>query len=183
MKHHTLSKEAIEMLEDNGYRIKVTDKLITFKKPYDYIGPGILFFLFALVALPLFNTNYWLGAGIFIILVIGVFLHRNLISKASTLKLFTRDNKLEFINKDGKRWFSFWYVRNLFIKSKFKSEYTSAFKSTSQEYAVTIGVELRSRQTLNLLFMKSDYKEPTDEIKEVHNLFMEVLRQKENLAP
>ena len=179
MKHYTLSKEAIEMLEDNGYRVKVMDKIITFKKPYDYIGPGILFFLYALVALPVFNVNYWLGAGLFIVLVVGVFLHRNLISKASTLKLFTRDNKLEFINKDGKRWFSFWYVRNLYIKSKFKSEYTSAFKSTSKEYAVTLGVELRSKQSMNLLFMKSDYEEPSEEMKEVHDLFMDVLRQRE----
>ena len=181
MKKYTLSKEAIEMLEDNGYRVKVADKIITFRKPYDYVGPGILFFLYVLVALPLFSVNYWLGAGIFILLVIGVFLHRNLISKASTLKLFTRDNKLDFTNKDGKRWFSFWYVRNLYLRSKFKSEYTSAFKSTSQEYTVTIGVELRSRQSMDLLYMKSDYEEPSDEMKEVHDLFMDVLRQRENL--
>lgn len=181
MKNYTLSKAAIEMLEDNGYRVKVADKLITFKKPYDYVGPGILFFLFALVALPLFNTNYWLGAGIFIALVIGVFLHRNLLSKASTLKLFTRDNKLEFIDREGKKWFSFWYVRNIFIKSKFKSEYTSSFKSTSQEFTVTIGVELRSKQAMSLLFLKSDYEEPPEEMKEVHDLFMDVLRQREEI--
>lgn len=167
------------MLEDNGYRVKVTDRLITFKKPYDYVGPAILFFLFAIVALPLFGFNYWLGAGIFIALVLGVYLHRNLLSKASTLKLFTRDNKLELTNKDGKRWFSFWYVRNLSLHSKFKSEYSSAFKNTSQEFIVTIGAELRSRQSLELLYMKSDYKEPSEEMQEVHDLFRDVLRQKE----
>ncbi len=179
MKNFTLSKAAIEMLEDSGYRVKVTDKLITFKKPYDYVGPAILFFLFALCALPLFGYSYWLGAGIFITLVLGVYLHRNLISKASTLKLFTRDNKLEFKNKDGKIWFSFWYVRNLYIRSKFKSEYTSAFKNTSQEFIVSIGVELRSRQTKDLLYMTSDYKEPSEQMNEVHDLFMDVLRQRE----
>lgn len=179
MKKYSLSKAAIEMLEDNGYRVKATDKLITFKKPYDFVGPGILFFLFALVALPLFNFNYWLGAGIFIFLVLSVYLHKNLLSKASTLKLFTRDNKLEFINKDGKRWFSFWYVRNLYLKSKFKGEYTSSFKNTSQEFLITLGVEFRSKQNMDLLFVKSDYKEPNDEMKEIHELFMDVLRQRE----
>ena len=179
MKNYSLSKAAIEMLEDNGYRVKVTDKLITFKKPYDYVGPAILFFLYVLVALPLFGYSYWLGAGIFILLVVGVYLHRNLVSKASTLKLYTRDNKLEFKNREGKRWFSFWYVRNLYIRSKFKSEYTSAFKNTSQEFIVTIGVEFRSRQSMDLIYMSSDYKEPSEEMNEVHHLFMEVLRQRE----
>ena len=179
MKKYSLSKAAIEMLEDSGYRVKVTDKLIVFRKPYDFVGPGIIFFLFALCALPLFSFNYWLGAGTFITLVLAVYLHRNLVSKASTLKLFTRENKLEFKNKDGKIWFSFWYVRNLYIRSKFKSEYTSAFKNTSQEFIVSIGVELRSRQTKDLLFMTSDYQEPSQEMNEVHDLFMDVLRQKE----
>ncbi|MEM6642341.1 MAG: hypothetical protein AAF616_05135 [Bacteroidota bacterium] len=180
MKNYTLSQPAVAMLEDNGYKVRVSDKLIIIKKPYDFIAPGILFFLYAVVALPLFGFSYWLGAGVFILLVVGVFLHRNLLSKASTLKLYTRDNKLEINNKGGKIWFSFWYVRNLFIRSKFKSEYTSAFKETSQEFVVTLGVELRSKQTVDLLQMSSDYKEPSEQINEVHDLFRDVLRQREN---
>jgi len=180
MKNYTLSKKAVEMLEDSGYRVKITDKLITFKKPYDYVGPAILFFLFALIALPLFGYNYWLGTGIFITLVLAVYLHRNLLSKASTLKLFTRENKLEFKNRDGKVWFSFWYVRNIYIRSKFKSEYSSAFKNTTQEFIVSLGVELRSKQTKDLLFMTSDYQEPSIEMNEIHDLFMDALRQRDH---
>ncbi len=183
MKEYTLSKKAIELLEDNGYRYRKKDRTITIKRPYDYVGPGILFFLFALVALPLFSIYYWLGALIFSLLVVGVYLHRNLISKASTLSINPREGNMEYVDKKGRVKFTFWYIRNLFIKSKFKSEYSSAFKNTSQEFIVTLGIETRSRQFMDLLYLKSDYQEPSEEMNEIHDFFKDIFRPSSYQAP
>ena len=175
MHNYSLSNESKRLLEDNGYKFKMNEKRVLINRSYDYVGPVILFVLFGFVALPLFDYSYWLGALIFILLVVGVYLHRNLFSKASVLKISFQDSKVELKDKTGTRWFTSWYVRSLFLRSKFKSEYTSAFKSTSEEYLVSIGVELRSGEEVALLRFLSDYQEPTKEMNEVHDFLKSIL--------
>ena len=179
MENHSLSKDAVEVLEDNGYRIKISSLKIVLKRPYDYIGPFILLFLFGIISLPLFGYSYWLGALVFALLIVGIYLHRNLISKASTLKINLNAAKVEINNKKGNRWFTTWYIRNIFIRSTFKSEYTSSFKSTSQEFLVVIGVQLKSGESVDLIHMLSDYKEPSEQMNEIHDFMKSVLSPKE----
>ncbi|MEM7297631.1 MAG: hypothetical protein AAF391_05130 [Bacteroidota bacterium] len=177
MKKHTLSKKSIELLEDHGYKVRIGNHAITIKKRYDYIGPIILFFLYALVALPLFNYSFWLGSLIFMLLVLGVYLHRNLLSKASTLKFSIPDSRIDIKSRRDSRWFTYWYVNNLFISSKFKSEYTSAFKNTSEEYLVVIGAELKSGEVVDFIHLLSDYKEPNEQMNEVYHFIEGVLKK------
>jgi len=180
MKNHSLSKAAVDLLNDNGYRIKVSPSKILIKRPYDYIGPFIILFLFSIISLPLFGFSYWLGAFVFALLIVGIYLHRNLVSKASTLKIDLNSLKIELNNKKGKRWFTAWYVREIFIRSNFKGEYTSSFKSTSQEFLVVIGVVLKSGESVDFIHMLSDYKEPNDPMNEIHDFLKSILSKKEN---
>ena len=90
---------------------------------------------------------------------------------------------MEYVDKKGRVKFTFWYIRNLFIKSKFKSEYSSAFKNTSQEFIVTLGIETRSRQFMDLLYLKSDYQEPSEEMNEIHDFFKDIFRPSSYQAP
>ena len=180
MKHHSLSKEAVELLLDNGYRIKASAQKIVIKRPYDYVGPFILLFLFAIISLPLFGYSYWLGALVFALLIVGIYLHRNLVSKASSLRIDLNNSKIEINNKKGRRWFTTWYIRNIFIRSTFKSEYTSSFKSTSQEFLIVIGVELKSGESIDFIHLLSDYREPSDPMNEVHNFLKTNLSKKQN---
>lgn len=173
-----LSKEAVDLLYDNGYRINLSSSKITIKRPYNYIGAFIILFIFSMLALPLFDYSYWLGAMIFALLVVSIFLHRNLISKASSITINLENGKITIDSKNGKRWFTTWYIRNLFIKSNFKSEYTSSFKNTSQEFLVVVGVQLKSGESIDFLYLLSDYQEPTDTMNEVHHFLESALSKK-----
>jgi len=174
-----LSKKAVNLLEDNGYRVRITSDKVLIKRPYDYIAPIIIFILFAFVSIPLFSYSYWLGAMIFALLVVGMYLHRNLLSKASSLKIFLKESKIELNNRKGKRWFSYWYVRNLFIRSNYSGSYASADKETNEEYKIEIGVELKSGEFVEFVRLLSDYKEPSDEMNEIHDLFFHIIRKED----
>lgn len=170
-----LSLRSIDLLATNGYKSKFNERLIQFKRDYDFIGPFILFFLFAIISLPLFDYSYWLGTGIFITLVVGVYLHNQLISKKSTINIDSENQRIEVKNRFGTNWFLFEEVDSVFIKSKYNGTFTSADKQTNEEYDVTVGVTLKQGKNLNLFFYKSDFSEPTKEIIEVHDYLKSVL--------
>ncbi|GAB4237355.1 MAG: hypothetical protein Tsb0034_12420 [Ekhidna sp.] len=177
MNNQSLSKEAIRLLEDNGYRVRISDKEIVFKKPYDYIGPIIILLIFGFIALPLFAYSYWLGALLLILVLLGIYFHRTLISKASKMKIFPARKHIDIYQRSGKRWFSFNYIEHAFLHSKFQAEYSSAFKSTSQEFKIVIGLKLLSGETIEVFAFLSDYEEPNKEINEVHDFLLSVLKK------
>ncbi len=173
----SLSLSSIDLLAYNGYQSKISESLIQFKRTYDFIGPFILFFLFAIVSLPLFDFSCWLGTGIFVVLVVGVFLHHQLISKKATINIDGEKEQLEVKNRFGKKWFSFQQIDGVFIKSTYNGTFTSADKRSNEEYDITIGLSLKSGQHVHLFFYKSDFREPNDEIMEVHNYLKSLLSQ------
>ena len=171
-----LSLESVIALEDHGYKSLFSNQLVQFKKNYDLIGPFILFFMYALIALPLFDYSYWLGAAVFICLVLGIYFHRNLTSKTSKIQFDKKNESITFSSASGDRCVEFAEVSGVFIKSKYLGTYSSANKGTSEEYGISIGVELTEGETLTLFSYKSDYQQPSREIMEVHDYVKSVLK-------
>ncbi|MEO9487642.1 MAG: hypothetical protein ABJI55_04620 [Ekhidna sp.] len=68
-------------------------------------------------------------------------------------------------------------VSGVYIHSKFVDEYSSAFKSTSKEYRVTIGLEIKTEQHIPLFKLISDHAKPSKEMNEVQR-FLESTIQK-----
>ena len=170
----SLSLGSLDLLAFNGYQSKIDERLIQFRRKYDFIGPFILFFLFAIVALPIFDFSYWLGTGIFVILVVGVYVHHQLMSKKATINIDAANEQIEVKNRFGKNQFSFQQIEGVFIKSTYNGTFTSADKQTNEEYDITVGVSLETEQHIDLFFYKSDFREPNEEIMEVHNYLKSV---------
>lgn len=171
----SLSLDSLNLLAINGYTSKFDERLVQFKRKYDFIGAFIVFFLFSIISLPIFNYSYSLGAGLFIFLVLSVYFHHKLISKKSTIKVDADQKHIEVKNRFGTTWFGFEQVESVFVKSTFNGTFTSADKKTSDEYDIVIGITLKSGKNLNLFFYKSDYREPNAEIMEVHDSLKSLL--------
>ena len=170
----SLSLGSLDLLAFNGYQSKIDERLIQFRRKYDFIGPFILFFLFAIVALPIFDFSYWLGTGIFVILVVGVYVHHQLMSKKATINIDAANEQIEVKNRFGKNQFSFQQIEGVFIKSTYNGTFTSADKQTNEEHDIAAGVSLETEQHIDLFFYKSDFREPNEEIMEVHNYLKSV---------
>ena len=146
-----------------------------FKRAYDLIGPFILCFLFALIALPLFDYSYWVGFGSLLLLLTGIYFHYQLASKQSLIRINASEKKIVVKNRFGAQGILFDEVDSVYIKSKYNGTFTSADKRTNHDYDIILGIILKNGQQLNLFFYKSDYREPNSEILEVHDYLLGLL--------
>jgi len=112
-----LSLNSLNFLETNGYRSRFTEEIIQFKRNYDFIGPFIIVFLYALIALPLFTFSYWLGAFVFVFLVMGIYFHKQLLSKSSTININADEKRVEINNRFGSTSLSFTQVDSVSMLS------------------------------------------------------------------
>ncbi len=154
------------MLEYNGYSFKQTSKQSIFRKTgMDRVGLTIIIILCLIFITLVFALQWWAG---FIALAIGFFVFRPLVNRipGSLKLLIDPDNRtLELDNRT--RIFNFDQISGVYVHSKFVDEYSSAFKSTSQEHQITIGLELTNKQLNPLFKLISDHANPSKEMNEV----------------
>ncbi|MEQ9008601.1 MAG: hypothetical protein RLP12_12000, partial [Ekhidna sp.] len=72
-------------------------------------------------------------------------------------------------------------IFGIYIHSKFVDEYSSAFKSTSEEHQITIGLELDNQKLAPLFKLISDHAKPSKEMNEVYD-FLESSIKAKNFA-
>lgn len=162
-----LSKKAIDMLEYNGYFLKQDRSRIVFKNSgIDRIGLMIVIILSAIGIVLLTATVWWAGL---IALIIAFLIFKPLVERIpgeSKLVIDIANKTFELNHHSG--WYAFDRVKGVFTHSKFVDEYSSAFKSTSEEHQVTIGLELDEKQ-VSLFKLISDHAKPSKEMNEVAN--------------
>lgn len=170
-----LSKKAIDMLEYNGYSYKERGDKILFKKSgTDQIGLIIVMIFSAIVIGLFFAIQWWAGLGA---LIVAVLIFRPLVKRIpGSLKLAIDPGKQTLELDDRSKSFSFKEIKGVYIHSKFVDEYSSAFKSTSEEHQVTIGFEAQNQVPLFKLI--SDYPKPSKEMNEVYDYLKSVFSSK-----
>lgn len=164
---NSLSKKALDMLEYNGYSCKLAADKVIFRKGHDYIGIMVFAFLFILILPILFSINIVIALLGLLLFIGGASVYKKYFSKSSSLIIDLSLNKINFKSAQLSRHFLIRRVRNVFLHSRFKNEYSSAFKSTNKEYTVTLGLQLENDFVLNLFYFISDHQEPSKEMKEV----------------
>ncbi|MEQ9402287.1 MAG: hypothetical protein RIM99_01770 [Cyclobacteriaceae bacterium] len=172
-----ISKKARRLLEDNGYKFRQKENLIVFRRATDYIGAIIISIIIIIIATPFFMFNTFLGLLTLSIGFGGLYIRRKYYSKKmeftvdlNTQKFDFFDNEIELENQ------SLSYASKIILHSKFVDEYSSSFKSTSEEHQITIRVELLSGSLLTLFHFHSDYSKPSEEILEVYKLIKKLIR-------
>lgn len=177
MKKRLLSKKAIRLLEDNGYRFRNKDNKIIFKRATEYISIIVVSFILLIVATPLFLFNTLLAWLTIFLGIGGLVVRFKYFSKKMnfTVNLLTKkfdffDNTIELERQ------SLSYAKKIIIHSKFVSEYSSSFKSTSEEHEISIRIVLLSGSMFTLFKFHSDYEKPSEEIMEVHDFVKNLIR-------
>ncbi|MEP5611313.1 MAG: hypothetical protein ABJP45_03655 [Cyclobacteriaceae bacterium] len=181
MKDRPLSKKAIHVLEDNGYKFKKTDNLIVFKRATEYTSIVVVSFIILIVAGPLFIINPLLAWLTIILGAAGLYVRfkyyskkMNFTANLTTKKFDFFDNSIELERQ------SLSFAKKLIIHSRFVSEYSSSFKSTSEEHEISMRIQLLSGSIFTLFKFHSDYEEPSEEMMEVHDFVKNLIKWTRN---
>lgn len=165
-----LSLEAKEFLLDNGYYFKENDDQVLFK-PSKFIGRTLIVIMIVIMLFwlilgsglhPVFPALP-LGLGL-VVLTYLVFvgpIRRSLNKPPIVINM--KERIISYQNESV----SFDWVKTLKSKSKFIAEYTSAFKTTNQEFEIKLQLVDHNQVRLLILTFTSDYKEPCEYIKEI----------------
>ena len=127
----------------------------------------------------IFAIQWWIGL---IALFLAFFIFRPLVNRIpSSLKLLI-DPEEQAVEIDSRtKTFRFDQIQGIYIHSKFVDEYSSAFKSTSEEHQITIGLKLDNQQLVPLFKLISDHAKHSKEMNEVHD-FLETRIRKQALV-
>ncbi len=175
------SKEAIDLLESNGYKVQVTENLIICIESdgtrWVFLIGGILLSLILILFAsfyPLFSSLAFLG-------IVAFVSSKFITKKGFQLPVgephiyFIKGNQIarkEFLNN----------IMELKWTSTFVAEYASPFKSTSTEFEYCIFLKLVSNEDITLFKFKGDYSEPDSAFHEVYDWLKSTLK-KEKESP
>lgn len=172
------SKKTIQMLEYNDFSVNVDKRFITFKKIY--LAKAMLlipaFFLTLIAVVHIQQHPLKTLAAILIIALITKMIWTGLTKKVH-FQIDFSDNTFKFYdNKKNQHWSFLNDVDELSWKSRFVSEYSSAFKSTSEEYEISIQLKMNDNRLFTIFQLQCDYSEPTSEILEVYFFIENILK-------
>lgn len=155
------------MLDKNGYLLRVSGSTISFTKSRDLNWLVILIgFICTLLIIGFIRTP-----------ISGLIICGSLVSLSWLIVLLTRKKPFFELNLSNQRFRHHEFttlqpmgnITEISAQTNFESEYTSAFKETSEEYSVKLKLTLNSGVQLNLFKLSSDYKELPPEIEEFYN--------------
>ena len=178
MNDYYLSENAIKLLEDNGYTFQKNKRYITIKTSVNSLKKILPVFLFVMLATPLIFFYSWIGAAVCSVFATIWLLSRKRFSNESRLNIYPQDEYIECIDNSGKDKYTFWYVRSLFLRSSLQSQLAPVTSSAKNGGTLSIGIELRSRQFLDLLSFGSDYRDNSEAMNELNRFFRKVFRSK-----
>ena len=164
----TLGKKALDMLNYNGYSIRYGSNEVSFMhSSTDRIGLISMMVLCAFISFFLFTVQPFVGLGALLIcgLIFAPLLKRSVGKLAMSIN--KQDQNISVHSDSNSSMIPFDQVSGIFTRSTFVDEYSSAFKSTSKEYQVTIGFEMDNQKLLPIFRLISDHEKPSKEMDEV----------------
>ncbi|WP_436514438.1 hypothetical protein [Ekhidna sp. To15] len=169
------------MLEYNGYSFKSKDQKYVFKhSSIDSIGLSVILLIVTFVVIVLMVYNAFIGVGA---LVLSLLIFAPIVKRSkgkSSLVIDASQEVLQHNENDIKVTKGFSDIASVYMHSMFVDEYSSAFKSTSKEYQVTIGLEIDGRK-VPLFKLIADHAKPSKEMNAVHDFLETVIRKNNNL--
>lgn len=164
------------MLEYNGYSYKKDNNLYVFRhSAVDSIGLSIIIFIALVMVIILVLVDPLFGAGALVVafLIFGPIVLRS--KGKSRVEIDSGKRVLRIFENSHKTVKGFDEIQSIYTHSKFVDEYSSAFKSSSKEYRVTIGLEIDSNH-IPLFHLIADHEKPSKEANEVHDFLESIIR-------
>ncbi len=171
-----LSKGAIELMKENGYRWKTDSGVLTFERSADSKAFIIVLAVFLSIGLIIIGNFVPLFSLLIIILVWWIAYHQ--IRKRQKSSIFKLDFRKKCFEIDGYRR-PIADITNLHLHSVFVDEYTSAHKGTSKEYEISIEL-VTQKEGFKVLSFRSDNEKPHPEVHEIFERIKTMLKASKN---
>lgn len=162
-----LSKQALNLLSENGYRFKSEDRMIRIKHSSSdrlflallgsFLSLGCIAFAFAAPVTGIIT----------LLIVLAIFVTSFLRTPGKTLLVIDLKNNSFRLNDFQEKLSK---VTSIEIQSKFIGEYSSAFKKTTEEHRIRIIITFKGDQKFTVVSVQSDYAEPSEELLEIKAL-------------
>lgn len=177
MQDHNLSRKAIDVLAENGYRFKSENNVITIRRSSGIMGIIVLFIITIFLSIPVFSAGIVYGVGLIVIVVGFVLIKRLYFSRKSQLTIDRNNNTFTAIvdtyyQEDQ----PLTMISSLTLQSKFIDEYTTAAKNSVEEYLVSIAIQLITKEEVILFQLKSEQSDPPEEINEIYRLLENAIK-------
>ena len=178
METYSLSKKALDVLEDNGYHFRIKDNVMTVKHSSGVMGIIVLGIITLFLSIPLFSAGLIYGIGLFVLVIGYIVIRRVFFSSKSKLVIDKNDNT--FTMKAGTYFEEnqpLKMISSISLKSSFVDKYVTAARNEMEEHLIEIKVELISKEKLTVFKLKSDQSEPTKEINEIFSLIESAVKE------
>ena len=169
MKKQSLSKKAVLILEENGYKLKWNESVISFKRSPGFMGAIVLLIIALFGSIPLFAAGIGFGLGLIALTLGGIFVRRMYFSDRSSFKVDTMQKT--FTAKIGTYYQEdqpLSMISTIALHSQFIDEYVTAARNSVEEYLISIRIQLINKEEITLFKLKSEQSEPSSEINEIY---------------
>ena len=169
MQKQPLSRKAIDVLAENGYKFQSNQNGVTFKRSPGIMGAVVVMIITLFASIPLFAAGLIYGIGL-IAGVLGALIIRGVyFSDRSSFKLNRAQNtfsaKVGTFHQDDK---PLTMISTIVLHSQFIDEYVTAARNSVEEHLISIGIQLMNKEEITLFKLKSDQSEPSKEINELY---------------
>ena len=177
MKKQSLSKKAIGLLAENGYKFRFNETEVTFKRSPGIMGAIVIMIITLFASIPLFAVGIIYGIGLIVAVLGALIIRRVFFSDQSSFKVNT-DTKT-FSAKVGTYFQEdqpLTMISTIVLHSQFIDEYVTAARNSVEEHLISIRIQLMNKEEITLFKLKSDQSEPSHEINEIYQFLEESVK-------
>ena len=173
-----LSETSINLLNDNGYKVQQSKDLIVIKRSdSDRYVIGCIGILLVIGSFIVMGFSWILGLAILAGSIFVLLKSGKKTTGKSSLTLHLNEQWFESIEERwGRMARRFEDATEITFYSKFYDEYSSANKSTTEEYTHDIILKLNSNHKIRLFRFEGSYSEPSEEENELLDQLKEIFK-------
>ena len=174
------SKEAIEYLQANDYKLKNEEEGFTITHSRASHVFIVLFgVLMSIGCVFLSFLNAFIGfSGLIAVIILTVVMYDR--SKGRTVFKIDMQNRIfhSYDPSSGKVWGPFETIEEIGFRSNYIQSYATASKPTNEEYLHTMFIRLEDEREIEVLQFDGDYFEPPVAFQQIHDKLKELFGSK-----
>ncbi len=177
MKQQLLSQEALDVLEENGYRFKAKGSQVSIIRSPGVMGAIVVMIIALFASIPIFSLGAVYGVG-FILAVLAVIILRRVYFSDRSNFLMNQESKT-FSAKIGTYYEDdqpMTMISSIVLHSQFIDQYVTAARNSVEEHLISIRIQLITKEDITLLKLKSEHAEPTAAINEIYHFLEDAVK-------
>lgn len=177
MPNQLLSRNAIDVLAENGYKFKISESVTSFKRSPGIMGAIVIMIITLFASIPLFASGIIYGIGLIASVLGAIIIYRIYFSDHSRFNV--NNSQKTFSAKIGTYYQDdqpLTMISSIVLHSQFIDEYVTAAKNSVEEHLISIRIQLMNKEEITLFKLKSGQSEPSQEINEIYQFLEKTVK-------